>query len=106
MDLYEILSLSPNATNEQIIKAYRSLAKKYHPDKPSGNTEKFQQINYAYNILINENTRLHYDNMKKPTKNKLTQFLEDWFKKQVNMKNYFINSINFFFNKIVKNYKK
>lgn len=103
MDLYEILSLSSSATNEEITKAYRTLAKKYHPDKPSGSTEKFQQINYAYNILINKNTRLHYDTMKKPTKNKLIKFLEDWFKKQVNMKNYFNlndNMLNNIFNNI------
>ena len=54
MDLYEILSISYDATNIEITKAYRKLAKIYHPDKSTGDTEKFQQINYAYNILINE----------------------------------------------------
>ncbi len=84
MDLYEILSISPDATAAQITKAYRKLAKVHHPDKITGNTEKFQQINYAYNILINDKTRLQYDNMKKTTKSKLTTFLEDWFKKKNN----------------------
>ena len=52
MDLYDILSISPNSSNEEITKSYRNLAKIYHPDKKTGDTEKFQQINYAYNILI------------------------------------------------------
>ena len=81
MDLYEILSISSNSTNEEITKAYRNLAKIYHPDKKTGNTEKFQQINFAYNILINDTTRLKYNDMKIPTKTKLTNFLDEWFKK-------------------------
>jgi curved DNA-binding protein CbpA len=81
MDLYEILSIKPNATNEEITKAYKKLAKIYHPDKKTGNTEKFQQINYAYNILINDTTRLKYNDMKKTSKSKLTNFLEEWFHK-------------------------
>ncbi len=80
MDLYEILSIPPNSSNEEITKAYKNLAKIYHPDKKTGSTEKFQQINYAYNILINDTTRLKYNDMKKPTKSKLTNFLEEWFK--------------------------
>ena len=89
MDLYEILCISEDSNKEDIIKAYRKLAKLYHPDKITGNTEKFQQINYAYNILIDEKTKLQYDNLKKPTKSKLTKFLEDWFKKQANIKTLF-----------------
>lgn len=90
MDLYEILSIPPTSTNEEITKAYKKLAKIYHPDKKTGNTEKFQQINYAYNILINITTRLKYNDMKKPTKTKLTNFLEEWFKKDsYNIKKFF-----------------
>lgn len=89
MDLYEILCIPPDSNKEDITKAYRKLAKLYHPDKVTGNTEKFQQINYAYNILIDEKTKLQYDNLKKPTKSKLTKFLEDWFKKQSNIKTLF-----------------
>ena len=89
MDLYEILSISPNATNDEIIKAYRKLAKIYHPDKSTGNTAKFQQINYAYNILINDTTKLQYNDMKKPTKNKFTKFLDEWFNKRPDIKSYF-----------------
>ena len=88
MDLYEILSLKQNASIEDIKKAYKRLAKIHHPDKPTGNTEQFQKINYAYNILINDTTRLKYNEMKKPTKNKFTNFLEDFFNKQNNIKQF------------------
>lgn len=94
MDLYDILLISNDSTPEQITKAYRKLAKIHHPDKATGDTEKFQQINYAYNILINEKTRLQYDNMKKPTKGKLITFLENWFKQKNNDNSYFKNAFN------------
>ena len=89
MDLYEILSISYDATNIEITKAYRKLAKIYHPDKSTGDTEKFQQINYAYNILINDTTRLQYNDMKKPTKTKLSKFLNDWFNERADIKSFF-----------------
>ncbi len=88
MDLYDILQISPDSNIDTIKKAYRNLAKQHHPDK-GGDKDKFQQINYAYNILINDKTRIQYDNLKKPEKNKLVKFLEDWFKKQPNYKNMF-----------------
>lgn len=90
MDLYEILSIPPNSSNEEITKAYKKLAKIHHPDKKTGNTEKFQQINYAYNILINDTTRLKYNDMKKTSKSKLNNFLEEWFNNnQSNIKKFF-----------------
>jgi curved DNA-binding protein CbpA len=95
MELYEILGIQTNATKEQITKAYRKLAKIYHPDKINGNTEKFQQINYAYNILICDNVKVQYDSMKKPNKNKFIKFLEEFFKKQVDSNKEFITK---FFN--------
>ena len=48
MDHYSTLGVSKEATPEEIKKAYRKLAVKYHPDKPDGNVEKFQEINNAY----------------------------------------------------------
>ncbi len=106
MDLYEILSIEKNASNEEITKAYRKLAKIYHPDKKTGNTEKFQQINYAYSILINNLTRLKYDDMKKTSKSKLTIFLEEWFNKhylnKIDIKK-FINLNQEQINKIINN---
>jgi DnaJ-class molecular chaperone len=100
MDLYDILSIPYNASNVEITKAYKKLAKIYHPDKKTGSTEKFQQINYAYNILINDSTRLKYNDMKKPTKTKLTNFLEEWFK---NDNNSFTNSLS---SRVSNNIKK
>ena len=58
-DPYEILGISKDATEEEIKKAYRTLAKKYHPDNYINNPlsdlaeEKFKEINEAYEKLIN-----------------------------------------------------
>lgn len=89
MDLYEILSISNNATNKEIITAYKNLAKIYHPDKKTGSTEKFQEINYAYNILINDKTRLTYNEMKQSKKTNIKKFLKELFNNnKINIKNY------------------
>ena len=63
MDLYDILNIKKNATTEEIKKAYFKLAKKYHPDKCNDKDagEKFKKINYAYNILINDDSRKRYN---------------------------------------------
>ncbi len=50
-DPYKVLGISPNASDEEIKRAYRALAKKYHPDRNPGDAEaarKMQQINAAY----------------------------------------------------------
>lgn len=64
MDHYAILGLSKNATQEEIKKSYRSLAKKYHPDvnKSAEAEEKFKNINAAYEILGDHEKRKKYDN--------------------------------------------
>ncbi len=54
MDPYKVLGVNPGATEEEIKRAYRSLAKKYHPDLNPGNeyaAEKMNDINVAYDIL-------------------------------------------------------
>jgi DnaJ-class molecular chaperone len=69
MDLYDILEINPNATENEIKKAYLHLVKLYHPDKnklPNA-VEHFQQIQTAYEILINPITREEYHKMT-PTK--------------------------------------
>lgn len=61
---YEILGVKKDASTEEIKKAYRKLARKYHPDVNPGDKEaeeKFKQINEAYNNLIDESKRKAYD---------------------------------------------
>lgn len=59
---YEVLGISKDASAEEIKKAYRRLALKYHPDKgENGNAEKFKEINEAYQVLGDQSKRQQYD---------------------------------------------
>ena len=63
-DFYKVLQVSPKATKDEIKKAFRTLAKKYHPDANIDDKTlegKFQEINEAYGILNNEKLRKQYD---------------------------------------------
>ena len=64
-DFYEILGIPKNATDDQIKKAYRKLALKWHPDKNPDNREnaeqKFKEIGEAYAVLSDANKRTIYD---------------------------------------------
>lgn len=60
-DYYNILGVEKNASDEDIKKAYRKLAHRFHPDKPGGNSEKFKEINEAYKILSDNSKRSQYD---------------------------------------------
>lgn len=62
-DYYEVLGLQKGASEDEIKKAYRSLAKKYHPDvnKASDAEEKFKEINEAYEVLSDPSKRATYD---------------------------------------------
>lgn len=60
-NLYDILGVEPTATQEDIKKAYRDKAKKYHPDK-GGDGEIFKKISNAYSILSDPEKKAEYDN--------------------------------------------
>ena len=62
-DYYEILGVSRDADKEDVKQAYRRLARKYHPDvnKEEGAEERFKEINRAYEVLSEPETRARYD---------------------------------------------
>jgi len=65
-DYYALLEIKRNATSEEIKKAYRHLAKMYHPDSNIGNTEaeeKIKEINEAYEVLSDEKKKKKYDSL-------------------------------------------
>lgn len=102
MKLYQILGLNSSASESEIKKSYYKYAKLYHPDKNPGNENKFHQINYAYNILINKKTREEYKKLnnedtflsylfKVSNKNLNEKDLKDL---NINIKNLFGETIN------------
>lgn len=63
-DYYEVLEVSKNATDDEIKKAYRKLAKKYHPDLNQGDKsaeQKFKEVNEAYDVLSDKTKKARYD---------------------------------------------
>ncbi len=65
-DYYKILGVERNTTEQDIKKAYRKLALKYHPDRNQGNKqaeEKFKEINEAYQVLSDPEKRARYDQL-------------------------------------------
>lgn len=60
-DYYNVLGIAKGATNDDIKKAFRKLAHKYHPDKGGGDEAKFKEITEAYSILADEKRRREYD---------------------------------------------
>ena len=63
-DYYEVLGISKGASDDEIKKAHRKLAKKYHPDLNKDNpeaAEKFKELNEAYEVLSDKDKRAKYD---------------------------------------------
>ena len=63
-DYYEILGISKSASKDEIKKAYRKLALKYHPDKNKGDKaseDKFKEASEAYHVLSDDKRKTNYD---------------------------------------------
>ncbi len=60
-DYYQTLGVSKNASPDEIKAAFRKLAHEHHPDKAGGNTEKFKEVNEAYQVLSDDHKRKQYD---------------------------------------------
>jgi curved DNA-binding protein CbpA len=60
-NLYETLSVTEDASEDDIRKAFRMLAKQYHPDSGNGDAEQFRRINHAYQVLSRPESRQDYD---------------------------------------------
>jgi len=64
-DHYEVLGIDPKAISETIQRAYAQLAKKYHPNTPgTGDPEKFEALNLAYEVLSDPELRASFDKVK------------------------------------------
>tara|TARA_Y100000389_G_scaffold136089_1_gene133631 strand:+ start:2023 stop:2841 length:819 start_codon:yes stop_codon:yes gene_type:complete len=80
-DPYKILGVDKTSTANDIKKAYRKLAKEYHPDKSKGNEERFKEIADAYETLSNSTKRSQYDQAANNPFGKFEEgFFEDFIK--------------------------
>src|SRR3990167_2045301 len=60
-DYYQILGLQKGASKDEVKKAFRKLAAQYHPDKKTGNEEKYKEITEAYAVLGDDKKKAEYD---------------------------------------------
>jgi molecular chaperone DnaJ len=64
-DYYAVLGVAPTATDKEITRAYRKLAKQYHPDANPGSEDRFKEISAAYDVLGDEAKRKEYDEIRR-----------------------------------------
>jgi molecular chaperone DnaJ len=64
-DYYKVLGLSSSATDKEITRAYRKLAKELHPDTNPGSEERFKEISVAYDVLGDADKRKEYDEVRR-----------------------------------------
>ncbi len=60
-DYYAVLGVDKKASKDEIKKAFHKLAHKFHPDKSSGDADKFKELSEAYSILSDDKKRAEYD---------------------------------------------
>ena len=64
-DYYKVLGVGPEATEKEITRAYRKLAKQYHPDANPGSEDRFKEISAAYDVLGDPERRKEYDEIRR-----------------------------------------
>src|SRR5689334_22131203 len=67
-DYYQVLGVAADASQKEITKAYRKLARELHPDKNPGNTaaeDRFKEVSAAYDVLGDEDKRAEYDEVRR-----------------------------------------
>ncbi|MGB9111118.1 MAG: molecular chaperone DnaJ [Acidimicrobiales bacterium] len=64
-DYYKVLGVKPEATEKEITRAYRKLAKQYHPDAHPGSEDRFKEISAAYDVLGDAEKRKEYDEVRR-----------------------------------------
>ena len=64
-DYYKVLGVAQSATDKEITRAYRKLAKEHHPDANPGSEERFKEISAAYDVLGDESRRKEYDEVRR-----------------------------------------
>jgi molecular chaperone DnaJ len=68
-DYYKVLGVAKTATDKEIARAYRKLAKQYHPDAHPGSDERFKEISAAYDVLGDQAKRKEYDEVRTLSEN-------------------------------------
>ena len=60
-DYYEVLGIQKGSSKDEVKKAFRKMSSKYHPDKKTGDEEKYKEITEAYSVLSNDQKKAEYD---------------------------------------------